>query len=76
MRAPVPAALPAAVTLRRVAVGDEAEHQRVHRVDVGAERAGQPDPVDGLDPELVHQQAAAGVQRRLRELDLRGRRSA
>src|SRR5262245_34564063 len=48
----------------------EAEHHRVDGVDVGAERAGQPDPVDVIDPVVVHQQAAAGVQRTFRELDL------
>ena len=39
------------------------------RVDLAAERAGEPDLVDGLDAEVVHQQPDAGVQRGLRELD-------
>ena len=42
----------------------------MHRVDVGAERAGEPDPVDLLDPVVVHQQPAARVQRALGQLDL------
>ena len=70
MRAPVPAALPGARHLRRIAVGHEPEHHRVHRVDVRAERAGEPDAVDGLDAERVHQQPAARVERALGELDL------
>ena len=39
------------------------------RVDLAAEGAGQPDLVDGVDLELVHQQPDAGVQRGLGELD-------
>jgi len=54
----------------RVAVGDEPEHERVHGVDVRAERAGKPHAVDALDAVALHQQAAARVQRGLRELDL------
>ena len=52
------------------AVGDEPEHHRVDRVDVRAERAGQADPVDVVDPVVVHQQTAARVQRALGQLDL------
>ena len=59
----------------RVAVGDEPEHERVHRVDVGAERARKADPVDVIDPVVLHQQHAARMERRLGELDLRGCRS-
>ena len=54
------------------AVGDEAEHERVERVDVAAERAGEPDRVDVVQrcqPGVVHQQPHAGVQRGLGELD-------
>ena len=51
------------------AVGDHAEHHGVLDVDVAAERAGQPDAVDVLDAEPVHQQAHAGIERRLGELD-------
>ena len=65
-----PAALPAEVTPLRVAVGDEPEHERVHRVDVRAERAGEADPVDTVDAVALHQQAAARVERGLGELDL------
>ena len=54
----------------RVAVGHEAEHERVHRVDVVAERAGEPDPVDVVDPVALAEQHAARVERRLGELDL------
>ena len=70
IRAPVPAALPARGDAGRVAVGDEPEHQRVDRVDVAAERAGEADPVDVVDPVVLHQQRAARVERGLRELDL------
>ena len=56
--------------VRRLAVRNEPEHHRVHRVDVRAERAGQPDPIDRLDPEVVHQQSASRIERPLRELDL------
>ena len=52
-----------------VAVGDEAQDHRVERVDLAAERAGEPDLVDGLDLEVVHQQPDAGVERGLGELD-------
>ena len=52
-----------------VAVGDEPEDHRVERVDLAAERAGEPDLVDGLDAGVVHQQARAGVERGLGELD-------
>jgi hypothetical protein len=41
----------------------------VERVDLAAERAGEPDLVDRLDPGVVHQQPDAGVERGLRELD-------
>ena len=47
---PVPAALPADVTRGEVAVGDQPEDHRVERVDVAAERAGQPDLVDRARP--------------------------
>ena len=53
-----------------VAVGHEAEHERVHRVDVVAEGAGEADPVDALDPVALEQQHAARVEGGLRELDL------
>ena len=69
MSAPVPAALPAARTRPRSQSGHEAQDHRVERVDLAAERAGQPDLVDRLDLELVHEQPDAGVQRRLGELD-------
>ena len=39
------------------------------RVDLAAERAGEPDLVDRIDLELVHEQADAGIQGRLAELD-------
>ena len=41
----------------------------MRRVDLAAERAGQPDLVDRVDRQVVHQQADAGVERGLRELD-------
>ena len=66
---PVPAALPARLDVVQRRVGDQAEDHRVERVDLAAERAGQPDLVDRLDPGVVHQQADAGVERGLRELD-------
>ena len=36
--------------VRRIAVGDEAEDERVDGVDVGAERAGEADAVDASIP--------------------------
>ena len=62
--------------VRRVAVGHEPEHHRVHGVDVRAERAGQPDPVDALD--AVGGPSAAGSRRRARPSPAGsgGRRSA
>ena len=69
-----PCAGPGGVPGRRhplgIAVGNEPEDERVDRVDVRPEGAGEPDPVDALDPVVLHQQRAAGVERRLRELDL------
>ena len=41
----------------------------MERVDLAAERAGQADLVDGVAPELVHEQPDAGVQGGLGELD-------
>ena len=41
----------------------------MERVDLAAERAGEPDLVDGLDPGVVHQQPDAGVECGLRQLD-------
>jgi hypothetical protein len=65
---------PCGVARRRhalgVAVGDEPEDERVHRVDVRPERAGESDPIDPLDPVVLHEQRAAGVERSLGELDL------
>src|SRR3546814_14467371 len=51
------------------AVGDHAQHHGVLGVDVAAEGAGQHDLVDLLDAEAVHQQADAGIERGLAELD-------
>ena len=56
--------------MRGVAVGHEAEHERVHGVDVIAEGAGEADAVDPLDPVALEEQHAARVERGLRELDL------
>ena len=69
MRAPVPAALPAALTWLELGVRDQPEDHRVERVDLAPERAGEPDLVDGLDAGVVHQQPDAGVEGGLRELD-------
>ena len=69
MRAPVPAALPAEATLARSQSGIRPEHHRVLGVDLAAERAGERDAVDLLDAEMVHQQARAGIERGLGELD-------
>ena len=52
-----------------VAVGDEPEDHRVDRVDLAAEGAGQPDLVELVDRELVHQQPDARVERGLGQLD-------
>ena len=50
-------------------VRDQPEDHRVERVDLAAERAGEPDLVDRVDPGVVHQQPDAGVERGLGELD-------
>src|SRR5262245_29898926 len=69
-----PSARPGGVPGRRdslgVAVGDEAENERMDRVDVGPERAREPYPVHALDPVVLHEQRTARVERSLRELDL------
>src|SRR5262249_14557788 len=54
----------------RVAVRDEPEDERVHRIDMRAEGTREADPLDALDAVALHEQRAPGVQRRLRELDL------
>jgi len=54
----------------RVAVGHEAQNERVDRIDVVAERSREPDPVDMVDPVALAEQHAARVERCLRELDL------
>ena len=51
------------------AVGDQAEDHRVFHVDVAAEGAGEHDAVDAVDRVVVHEQADAGIERRLGELD-------
>ena len=38
-------------------------------VDLAPERACHPDIVDGVDPEMIHEQPHAGIERGLRELD-------
>ena len=70
MRAPVPAALPAEVTLTGLAVGDHAEDEGVLRVDLAPERAREGDPVHRVDPHPVHEQAGPRVEGGLGELDL------
>ena len=67
--APVPAAFPAGADAVQGRVGDEPEHERVERVDLAPERAGELDPVDRLDPEVVHQESRSRVERGLGELD-------
>ena len=69
MRAPVPAALPAEATCGQIAVRNHPEQHRVLDVDVTAERAGQPDPIDVIGSHVLHQQLDTRVQRRLRELN-------
>ena len=64
-----PGRIPGRADVVEVAVGDEPEDHRVERVDLAAEGAGEPDLVDRVDLELVHQQPDAGVQRGLAELD-------
>src|SRR3546814_5191734 len=51
------------------AVGNHAQQHGVLGVDVAAEGAGQHDLLDLLDAKAVHQQADAGVERGLAELD-------
>ena len=69
MRAPVPAALPADRTWARSQSGMSPRIIAWIGVDLAAERAGQPDLVDLVDPELVHQQPDARVERGLGKLD-------
>ena len=51
------------------AVRHQPEHHRELDVDVAPERPRQPDAVDPVDPEPIHQQPHSGVERRLGELD-------
>ena len=51
------------------AVGHEPEHHRVERVDVGAERSGEPDVGDLGVAGVLDEQVDAGPQRGLGELD-------
>ena len=51
------------------AIGDQAQDHRIFHVDMAAEGAGEPDAVDLVDAELVHQQPRAGIERRLGQLD-------
>ena len=53
----------------QVAVGDQPEDHRVERVDLAAERAGEPDLLDCVDAGVVHQQADPRVEGGLGELD-------
>ena len=62
--------VPGGAHTARVAVGDQPEHERVNGVDLRAESSSEPDPVDLLDAVALHQEPAAGVERRLGELDL------
>ena len=69
MSAPGPRGVAGRSDVGEIAVRDEAEDHRVGRVDLAAERPGQPDLVDGIHAELVHQQPDARVERRLGQLD-------
>ena len=69
IRAPVPAALPAAATLAEIAIGDEAERHRIGHIDMAAERAGQRHPIGRRGAIALEQQFGAGVERGLGELD-------
>ena len=51
------------------AIGNEAEDHRIFDIDMAAEGAGQPDAIDLVDAELVHQEPRAGIERGLGELD-------
>ena len=55
--------------LVEIAIGDQAQHHGVFRIDEGAEGAGEADAVDMVDALLFHQQLDAGIERRLGELD-------
>ena len=46
----------------RIAVGYQAENERVHGVDATAEGPCEPDPVDALQAVAIHQQPTARVQ--------------
>ena len=55
--------------LRQIAVRNHPQQHGVLDVDVTAERAGEPDPIDMVGTHVLHQQPDARVQRRLRELN-------
>src|SRR4029453_660794 len=58
-----PRCAPGGRDLLRVAVREEAEHERMDRVDVRSERSRKADAVDALDPVMVHEQRAARMER-------------
>src|SRR5439155_12002605 len=50
-------------------IGHEPEHEGVQRIDLAPERAGELDPIDRLDAEVVHQESRSRVEGCLGELD-------
>src|SRR5262245_40286230 len=50
------------------AVGYEAQHHGIGGIDMAAEGSGEPDRVDAIDPELVHEQACPGIEGGLGQL--------
>ena len=64
-----PGRIPGRCHVGEIAIGDEPEDHRVGRVDLAPERAGEPDLVDRLHPEVIHQQPDARVERGLGQLD-------
>ena len=62
--------VPGGSDLLGIAVRDQAEHERVDRVDVRPERAGEPDAVDVARSRSAPSAAAARVERGLGQLDL------
>ena len=51
------------------AIGDQAQDHRILHVDMAAEGAGKPDAVHLFEPQLVHQQAHARIERGLGQLN-------
>ena len=52
-----------------IALGNQAQHHRVLHIDMRTECARQPDPINLVSAEMLHEQFRAGMQRSLRQLN-------